>query len=107
GARRGYERDRLVETPTYRAFRGEPPDQGRTVYLVATAAGEVGADLDAAAAVMDLVPLDRMIQRLGRVNRRGSLAAPAEVAILHSPAALAKAINGKDGPAKAEALRRE
>ncbi len=40
-------------------------------FLVATAAGEVGIDLDADHAVMDLVTAERMVQRLGRVNRTG------------------------------------
>jgi CRISPR-associated endonuclease/helicase Cas3 len=39
--------------------------------LVATSAAEVGVDLDATDAVMDLVAWERMVQRLGRVNRRG------------------------------------
>lgn len=43
----------------------------RPVFLVATAAGEVGVDLDADDMVSDLVAWERMVQRLGRVNRRG------------------------------------
>ena len=42
------------------------------VFLVATSAGEVGVDLDADHMVCDLVAWERMVQRLGRVNRRGS-----------------------------------
>ncbi len=40
-------------------------------FVVATAAGEVGVDLDADHMVSDLVAWERMVQRLGRVNRRG------------------------------------
>jgi len=40
-------------------------------FLVATSAGEVGIDVDAAHMVADLVEWERMVQRLGRVNRRG------------------------------------
>ncbi len=40
-------------------------------FLVATSAGEVGVDLDADHMVCDLVAHERMVQRLGRVNRRG------------------------------------
>ena len=47
-------------------------DAAPSVYLVMTAAGEVGVDLDAAHAVMDLATLDSMIQRIGRVNRAGA-----------------------------------
>ncbi|HKU37808.1 MAG TPA: type I-U CRISPR-associated helicase/endonuclease Cas3 [Polyangiales bacterium] len=41
------------------------------VFVMATSAGEVGVDLDADHAVLDLVEWERMVQRLGRVNRRG------------------------------------
>jgi CRISPR-associated endonuclease/helicase Cas3 len=39
--------------------------------LVSTSAGEVGFDLNADHMICDAVPFDSMIQRLGRVNRRG------------------------------------
>lgn len=45
------------------------------VFVIATSAGEVGVDLDADHAVLDLVEWERMVQRLGRVNRRGGGAA--------------------------------
>lgn len=51
-------------------------------FLVATAAGEVGIDLDADHAVMDLVAAERMIQRLGRVNRRGGADRVAQVRVI-------------------------
>ncbi|MGE0008579.1 MAG: type I-U CRISPR-associated helicase/endonuclease Cas3 [Parvibaculaceae bacterium] len=110
GARRGYERDKLVGEPTYRAFtyrngeRDLPRDE-RTRFLVCTAAGEVGADLDADAAVMDLVPLERMVQRLGRVNRRGEQAEPAPVTVYYDPAALKVSASEKNEEKKAEAAR--
>ena len=50
-----------------------------SVFLVATAAGEVGVDLDADHMVCDLVEWERMVQRLGRVNRRGTRAASVHV----------------------------
>jgi CRISPR-associated endonuclease/helicase Cas3 len=43
----------------------------RSAFLIATSAGEVGVDLDADHMVCDLVTWERMVQRLGRVNRRG------------------------------------
>lgn len=43
----------------------------RPAFLIATSAGEVGVDLDADHMVCDLVPWERMVQRLGRVNRLG------------------------------------
>jgi CRISPR-associated endonuclease/helicase Cas3 len=110
GARRGQERDQLVRTTTYRAFTykngvRDLPEDGRTRFLVCTAAGEVGADLDAEAAVMDLVPLERMIQRLGRVNRRGACAAPAPVTVYYDPAALNASASEKDERKRGEAAR--
>ncbi|MBO4170777.1 type I-U CRISPR-associated helicase/endonuclease Cas3 (plasmid) [Cereibacter azotoformans] len=72
GARRGWERTRAEQQLREAGFLAdsEPPAAPR--FLVATAAGEVGVDLDADHAVMDLVSWERMVQRLGRVNRRGN-----------------------------------
>lgn len=74
GTLRGRERAALAHGAVWQRFR---PDSVRTqdappVYLVTTAAGEVGVDLDADHAMMDLSTLDSMIQRLGRVNRTGT-----------------------------------
>ena len=72
GTMRGRERDRLVTEQLVYAQMFNPdarPDE--TVYLVSTSAGEVGIDIDADHMVCDLTTLDSMIQRLGRVNRRG------------------------------------
>ena len=74
GTLRGRERAALAGGAVWGRF---DPERERTVdspsvYLVSTAAGEVGVDLDAEHAVMDLAPLDSMIQRLGRVNRAGA-----------------------------------
>ena len=73
GTLRGLERSALVGGAVWRCFL---PDCERmraqgSVYLVMTSAGETGVDLDADHAVMDLAPLESMIQRLGRVNRAG------------------------------------
>jgi len=43
----------------------------RAAFLIATSAGEVGVDLDADHMACDLVGWERMVLRLGRVNRRG------------------------------------
>ncbi len=72
GTLRGQERSAISESPIWQRFR---PQRNRvddeSVYLVATAAGEVGVDLDADHVVMDLAPIDSVIQRIGRVNRTG------------------------------------
>lgn len=72
GTMRGHERDKLVQkNPVYGAFLNHDMKVLETVYLVSTSAGEVGIDLDADHMISDLTTLDSMIQRMGRVNRRG------------------------------------
>ena len=73
GARRVRER---VEAETRLQALGFLPDeskgQEKPAFLMATSAGEVGVDLDADHMVCDLVAWERMVQRFGRVNRRGN-----------------------------------
>ena len=86
GTIRGHERDRLVsENPVYRAMLDSEVDADATVYLVSTSAGEVGIDIDADHMVCDLTALDSMIQRLGRVNRRGGIDREANVDVVWQP----------------------
>ena len=58
---------------------GSEMSPNEPVFLIATSAGEVGVDLDADHIVCDLVEWERMVQRFGRVNRRGNGAAQIEV----------------------------
>ena len=73
GERRVYERTALENWLERYGFLGgasaTAPEAPR--FLVATSAGEVGVDLDADHLVCDLVAYEPMVQRLGRVNRRG------------------------------------
>jgi CRISPR-associated endonuclease/helicase Cas3 len=71
GARRVRERIKAAERLTELGFIGEKKPADKPTFLVATAAGEVGVDIDADHMVCDLVTWERMVQRLGRVNRRG------------------------------------
>lgn len=73
GTMRGYERDELAKNETFDGFKSDPNRKvpHASCFLVATSAGEVGADLDADHMVSDLTTLDSMIQRFGRVNRLG------------------------------------
>ena len=74
GTLRGRERRRLQDSPVWARFspsRSRPRRNKVACYLVSTAAGEVGIDIDADHAVMDLEPVDAMVQRAGRVNRIG------------------------------------
>ena len=80
GARRVRERERVEAWLDKVGLLGSaeaPPDA--PTFLVATSAGEVGIDMDADHMVCDLVAFERMVQRLGRVNRRGRRSALVEV----------------------------
>jgi CRISPR-associated endonuclease/helicase Cas3 len=72
GTIRGFERDLLAEQdPNYRLFLRSDQAVAESIYLVSTSAGEVGADFDADHLVTENASLDALIQRLGRLNRRG------------------------------------
>jgi CRISPR-associated endonuclease/helicase Cas3 len=72
GTIRGFERDLLAEQdPNYRLFLQSDQAVTESIYLVSTSAGEVGADFDADHLVTENTSLDALIQRLGRLNRRG------------------------------------
>ncbi len=80
GGRRVFEREALFDWLKQHGLFGDigrPPEQ--PTFLIATSAGEVGVDLDADHMVCDLVAWERMVQRLGRVNRRGNGDARVEV----------------------------
>ena len=76
GGRRVHEREEAAEElKEHGLIGGDEAARSVPVFLVATSAGEVGVDLDADHMVCDLVAWERMVQRLGRVNRRGAGAA--------------------------------
>ncbi len=89
GEMRGHERDELIDDPVLKAFA---PGRDRDVvaspaFLVATACVEVGMDFDADHAVSDAVALERIIQRFGRVNRRGESHASIHLVLPSEPIA--------------------
>lgn len=90
GGRRVYERQQAAAWLKTRGFiAGTEAKPERATFVIATAAGEVGVDLDADHAVCDLVAWERMVQRFGRVNRRGDgdatlIVVPASVDTEHS-----------------------
>jgi CRISPR-associated endonuclease/helicase Cas3 len=95
GTMRGLERDELVTPPeaedqherrVMQRFLtpDNDPAQGECL-LISTSAGEVGFDLNADHLVCDVAPLDSMIQRLGRVNRRGHGDATVHLVIDNDP----------------------
>ena len=72
GGRRMHERKKAAEELQEYGLVGDAEGKrSEPVFFVATSAGEVGVDLDADHMVCDLVSWERMVQRLGRVNRRG------------------------------------
>ena len=76
GGRRVHERQEAAQELRNHGLVGDDAAaRSVPVFLVATSAGEVGVDLDADHMVCDLVAWERMVQRLGRVNRRGTGAA--------------------------------
>ena len=80
GGRRVHEREEAAEELWKNGLIADSgAERHAPVFLVATSAGEVGIDLDADHMVCDLVPWERMVQRLGRVNRRGAGAARVRV----------------------------
>jgi CRISPR-associated endonuclease/helicase Cas3 len=82
GTLRGLERDRVVKNdPVFARFLRKSSAEEKAVYLICTSAGEVGIDISADHMLCDLTPLDSMMQRLGRVNRRGEVSA--EVDLVH------------------------
>ena len=102
GEMRGHERDELIDNEVLSAFA---PSRKRDVvalpaFLLATACVEVGMDFDADHAVCDAVVLERIIQRFGRVNRRGETHASIHLVLPSEPAAPApeklKELEAKD-----------
>ena len=86
GERRVRERADLERWLDERGFLGAARERpSAPVFLVATSAGEVGVDLNADHMVCDLVAYERMVQRFGRVNRRGGADRRATIDVLALP----------------------
>ena len=102
GTIRGYEREQLLGHPAMHGLLNSHDAQGRriaptqTTWLVATSAGEVGADFDADHLICDLAPMDALIQRLGRVNRRGGEGRSARTDVVLDRPEKRKDKNGKE-----------
>ncbi|MCC7411572.1 MAG: type I-U CRISPR-associated helicase/endonuclease Cas3 [Gammaproteobacteria bacterium] len=87
GGRRVKERTQARDALARLGFlAGTATNLERSAFLIATSAGEVGVDLDADHMVCDLVAWERMVQRLGRVNRRGDGDAKVVVVVDSEPA---------------------
>jgi len=83
GGRRVFERQRAAQRlETLGFIAGKAVETKRPTFLFATSAAEVGVDLDADSMVCDLVTWERMVQRLGRVNRRGEVLGGSDVTVI-------------------------
>lgn len=82
GARRVKERTDAEQRLKELGFLAGSGEQTEPAILVATSAGEVGVDLDADHLVCDLVAWERMVQRFGRVNRRGGEGRQADIIVV-------------------------
>lgn len=107
GARRVREREKLAESEAFQRFSPATAEaaagksEGMPAFLVATSAGEVGVDIDADHAVCDLVAWERMVQRLGRVNRLGKFTEGSLVDVL-----VATPEKDAEAPADSEEMKR-
>jgi len=105
GGRRVFEREEAKKRLESLGFiAGSTVERSKPVFLFATSAGEVGVDLDADHMVCDLVAWERMVQRLGRVNRRGGGAASVVVVVEPKPKAKKKEQEALDKRERNEAL---
>ena len=102
GERRVRERANLETWLDEHGFLGAAHQRpSAPVFLVASPAGEVGVDLNAGHMVCDLVAHERMVQRLGRVNRRGGEDRQSTIDVLALPPEM-KDKAPKDAKEKAE-----
>ena len=86
GGRRVFERQDAAKRLEGLGFvAGKEIQRNRPEFLFATSAAEVGVDLDADCMACDLVAWERMVQRLGRVNRRGDVPGGADVMVIVEP----------------------
>jgi CRISPR-associated endonuclease/helicase Cas3 len=81
GRIRPVDREYLLDDWYPRIRAGASRDNGPPVYVVATQTIEVGADIDLDALVTESAALPALIQRLGRVNRRGNTARAVTVTV--------------------------
>ena len=103
GGRRVHEREEAAEELKEHGLMGDiEVARSVPVFFIATSAGEVGVDLDADHMVCDLVAWERMVQRLGRVNRRG--AGAARVLVIDQGPPDGKKVD-EDAAARHEAVR--
>lgn len=78
-------RDRLAKEKLVREATGSKSEQRRAIVLVATQAVEVSLDIDLDTLYSDPAPLEALVQRFGRINRRRLQADLAPVHVFRQP----------------------
>ena len=69
-------RDRSEKEQIIRNATGSKSDARRPIVLVATQAVEVSLDIDLDTIYTEPAPLEALVQRFGRINRRGETERP-------------------------------
>ena len=83
GRTRPLDRERVVDRDVAPFIAGKQQPSEHPRILVSTQTVEVGIDLDATAMVTESASWDALVQRIGRVNRRGDLSGAANVVVMH------------------------
>ncbi len=78
-------RDRLQKEKLVQDATGSNSQVRRPILLIATQVVEVSLDIDLDTIYTDPAPLEALIQRFGRINRRGKLAGLAPVHVYRQP----------------------
>lgn len=78
-------KDRLAKEKTVRTATGSKSDQRKPILLIATQVVEVSLDIDLDVIFTDPAPLEALLQRFGRINRRRSKKC-ADVYVFREPA---------------------
>ncbi len=86
GGRRVFERQNAAKELETMGFIPKAKKKcERPAFLFATSAAEVGVNIDADCMVCDMVPWERLVQRLGRVNRYGDVHGGSDIVLIDSP----------------------
>jgi CRISPR-associated endonuclease/helicase Cas3 len=78
-------RDRSAKEALIREATGSTSNRRRSIVLVATQAVEVSLDIDLDTIYTEPAPLEALVQRFGRINRRGEQADFASVHVFRKP----------------------
>ncbi len=79
-------RDRSAKESSVRKYSGSTSNERQPVLLIATQVVEVSLDIDLDTIYTELAPLEALIQRFGRINRRRKLKEEAPVHVFTEPA---------------------